>query len=507
MAATPTPDAIPYRVHLHIDGETRAAGAGGVYERENPADVRQTVTIADEASVAEVGEAVEAARNAFDGDPRVWVGDPAKRRAVLLDTARQLRENTESLAQMMCLEIGMPIRMSRPHIAATADVFEFYAGYVGKEYGESLQLPNGSMIDVIREPVGVVGVIVPWNFPFKQAARKLAPALAVGCTTVVKPSPYTNASTFELVRMLVEAGAPPGVVNFTPGSRPEIGAELTVRPGVDKISFTGSTHVGVLVQKAASDTCKRVSLELGGKNPFLLFDDADLDAAANGLVYGMFINSGQACGSVSRLIVHASVRDQFLERVTSILDGLRVGRPQDDTTSFGPVVSKAQEDVVMGFLDRARARGMTFLHGGGRPSGAGLENGYFIDPTVIVDVAPDDELAQHEVFGPVLAVLTFDEEEEAIAIANGTDYGLTAAIWTSDHARGLRVARRVQAGTIWINDNYQQNPEGIWGGYKMSGTGRELGPHGLTDMTEVKEIYSDATGLTMKPHYLQVLNG
>lgn len=504
---TPMPGKHPYEVSPRINGEELASAHGATYERENPADTREIVAVTREASVDVVGEAVAAARAAFDGDRAPWLDNPNRRRQVLLDTAQLLRDNTEALAQMMSLEIGMPIRMSRPHIAAAAEVFDFYAGYVGKDYGESMQLPNGSVIDMRREPVGVVGIIVPWNFPFKQAARKLAPALAVGCTTVIKPSPYTNASTLWLVRLLEAAGVPAGVVNFVPGAKPEIGAALTSHPGVDKISFTGSTYIGTLVQKAASDTVKRVSLELGGKNPCLVFHDADLAAAANGLTYGMFLNSGQACGSVSRLLVDERIHDEFVERVTTILGGLRVGRPQDEATSFGPVVSQAQHDTVMGFIDRAHAAGMDFRYGGAEVHGPGCDHGYFIGPTIVDRVPPDHELAQQEVFGPVLAILTFSTEEEAIALANNTQFGLTAAIWTADHPRALRVARRVRAGTIWINDNYQQNVEGIWGGFKTSGIGRELGPHGLLDMTEVKEVYTDGTGATMKPHYLQVLNG
>jgi betaine-aldehyde dehydrogenase len=479
---------------------------GAAYERENPADVTQIVTVTREATLTDVRAAVQAARDIFDGDPAVWTQNTQLRRQVLLETGRLLRENAEALAQMMCLEIGMPIRLSRPHIAAAADVFEFYAGYVGKTYGSAIQLPDGSVIDMLREPVGVVGIIVPWNFPFKQAARKLAPALAVGCTVVVKPSPYTNACTLELIRLLAEAGAPAGVASFIPGSKPEIGAALTADPGVDKISFTGSTAVGVRVQQSSADTLKRTSLELGGKNPCLVFDDADLTAAANGLTYGMFLNSGQACGSVSRLIVHRSVHDELLERVETILAGLRLGRPQDDATSLGPVVAKSQQERILGFLERAQEDGLKIRVGGGIPAGEAYSAGYFIEPTIVDDVPPTHELAQDEVFGPVLAVLQFDTDDEAVALANDTEFGLTAAIWTTDHARGLRTARRVRAGTIWINDNYQQNPEGIWGGYKMSGTGRELSPHGLYDMTEVKEIFSDGTGLAMKPLYRQVLN-
>jgi betaine-aldehyde dehydrogenase len=499
-------DDLPYRVGVHIAGEART-GRGGTTEREDPADTRRIVTTSEDGSIDDVGDAVAAARAVFDGDPARWVANTALRRQVLIDTAAQIRSNAEPLATMVSLEVGMPMRQARPHVAAAAEVFDFYAGFVGKTYGETIQLPNGSLISLLREPVGVVGMIVPWNFPLTQAARKLAPALGVGCTAVVKPSPYTCASTFELVRFLEAAGAPAGAVNFVPGARPEIGGELAAHPGIDKLSFTGSTRVGVIVQQAAAASMKRVSLELGGKNPFLLFADADLDAAANSLVFGMFRNSGQACGSVSRLVVDEAVREPFLRKVTALVQRLAIGSPRDPKVALGPVVSASQEKLILGFLERAKAANARILCGGDKLRGPEYDHGYFIAPTIIDQVAPDSELAQHEIFGPVLSVISFRSEDEAIAIANGTPYGLTAAIWTSDGARGLRVARRVQAGTIWQNDTYEQNPEGVWGGFKMSGTGRELGPHGLADMTEIKEVYTDGTGLRLKPHYSQVLDG
>ncbi|MBY0278214.1 aldehyde dehydrogenase family protein [Candidatus Binatia bacterium] len=496
----------PYRVHLHVDGTTRPSSRGGTLEREDPADARDVVTVTDEGTVEEMREAIAAARRVFDGDPAVWVDDPARRRRVLLGAAARIRANAVPLAEMVSFEVGMPMRQAHPHVAAAADVFEFYAGYVGKAYGETMQLPSGSLVSLLREPVGVVGMIVPWNFPLTQAARKLAPALAVGCTAVVKPSPYTCASTFELVRYLTESGAPAGVVNFVPGAAPEIGGELAAHPDVDKLSFTGSTRVGVIVQQAAAESMKRVSLELGGKNPFLLFSDADLEAAANGLVYGMFRNSGQACGATTRLLVHESIHEPFVERVLAKVRTLHIGSPRDASTALGPVVSAAQEKVILGYLERARADGLHILCGGDKIDGPDHRHGYFIAPTIVDQVPPDAELAQHEVFGPVLSVLPFRDEDEAIGIANGTSYGLTAAIWTGDAARALRVSRRLRAGTIWHNDTYQQNVEGIWGGFKKSGTGRELGPHGIADMTEVKELYTDGTGLVMKPHYAQVLD-
>ncbi len=506
MKPTPSAADLPYRVHLHIQGETRARSSGGQYERENPADTRQLVTLSDDASEAEVLEAVEGARALFDGGGAAWVDNVALRRRVLWQTAELMRANAEALAEMVSLEVGMPLRQARPHVAAAIDVFEFYAGYAGKTYGEALRLPTGSQLDLFREPVGVVGMIVPWNFPLTQAARKIAPAIAVGCTMVIKPSPYTCASTFELVRFLEAAGAPPGAVQFVPGSRPAIGEALCTAPGIDKLSFTGSSRVGVRVQQVLAKNMTRCSLELGGKNPFLMFADAELDAAANSLVFGMFRNAGQACGAVTRLLVEEPVRRAFLAKVIERVRRLELGDPRRPHVTMGPVVSKAQEAVILGYIERGKQAGFPLLLGGQKLVDGDWAHGYFIEPTIFGDVPPDAELAQQEVFGPVLSVIPFGDEEEAIRLANGTPYGLTAAIWTSNHARAMRVSRRVKAGTIWLNDTYAQFSEGIWGGYKMSGIGRELGPHGLADFTEVKEVFTDGTGLAMKPHYAQVLD-
>ena len=506
MTTSPTPTSLPFKAPLFIAGEAREASDGGEYHREDPSDARSLVTISSDGSAAEMHEAVMAARAVFDGDPSTWVANPALRRSVLLKTADLMRENAEALAHMVSLEVGMPMRQARPHVAAATDVFDFYAGYTGKSYGEAIRLPSGSQIDIFREPVGVVGMIVPWNFPLTQAARKLAPAIAVGCTMVVKPSPYTCASTFELIRFLAAAGAPAGAVNFVPGSKPEIGGALTSDPSVDKISFTGSTKVGIIVQQAAAKNMTRCGLELGGKNPFLLFEDADLDAAANSLVFGMFRNSGQACGAVTRLLVQDTVKKAFLDKVLALIKSLKVGAPLMPGVSLGPVVSKPQEQVILGYIERARSAGLSLICGGEKLTGPDYDNGYFIQPTIFDDVPPDSELAQHEVFGPVLAVIPFKTEDEAVSIANNTMYGLTSAIWTSNQPRAMRVAARVKAGTIWHNDTYQQNAEGIWGGYKMSGIGRELGPNGILEFQEVKEVFTDGTGLVMKPHYRQVLN-
>ncbi|GIX49124.1 MAG: betaine-aldehyde dehydrogenase [Candidatus Tectimicrobiota bacterium] len=496
---------IPIAVPLFIAGEEGKSAAGRRFQRENPTTPEQVVSISEAASPEEVAAAVAAAREAFDRDVQGWVSNYKLREQVLYRTAALLREHAPALETLLGLEVGMPRRQARPHVLAAAEVFEFYAGYASKLYGHALVLPNGSLITLLKEPVGVVGAITPWNFPLTQAARKLAPALAVGCTLVVKPASYTPAVTYHLLRLLHQAGAPPGVVNFVPGPGPVVGKALVEDPRVDKISFTGETETGREILAGAARTLKRVSLELGGKNPFLLFADAPLEAAARSLVFGAFRNSGQACGATSRLLVAEAVHDAFLEVMLPLVRALRLGPPLDEATDLGPLISRAQQEKVLAYIALGTEGGFRLLAGGRAPQEAPLRQGYFVEPTVFDGVDHASRLAQEEIFGPVLTIHPFREEEEAVALANGVTYGLTASVWTADMARAQRVARRLKAGTVWINDAYTQPPEGIWGGYKQSGIGRELGPYGIEDFVEVKQVYTDGTGLVQKPHYRQLL--
>lgn len=495
----------PMRVGAIIGGEQLLSPSGPTMSRENPARVSDVVTVADEGTRELTQSAIQSARSTFDRDAQGWVSNPALREGVLRKTATLMRQHSARLAKVVSLEVGMPMRQALPHVAAAADVVDFYAGYASKLYGEALQLPNGSMVNLLREPVGVVGMVLPWNFPLTQAARKVAPAMAVGCTMVIKPASYTAASTFELLKLLMEAGAPPGVVNFVSGPGGTVGDELVENPHIDKLSFTGSTTVGQRVMQKASTSLKRVSLELGGKNPFLLFADADLEAAANALIFGMFRNAGQACGATSRLLVQDTVHAEFLDRVLEKVRSLRVGDPSETSTDMGPVISRAQERAILRYIQNAKDAGADLLVGGDKLSGDCHSDGYFISPTVFDRVAPDSELAREEVFGPVLAVMKFNSEEEAVAQANDSIFGLTASVFTGNTARGLRLSRKIQAGTVWLGDAYTQPVQGIWGGFKQSGLGRELGPYGIEDFVEVKQVYTDGTGLTFKPFYGQVM--
>ncbi|PKB79295.1 MAG: aldehyde dehydrogenase [SAR202 cluster bacterium Io17-Chloro-G9] len=490
---------------LLIDGEEGPASGGEDFYREDPADTRQVATAAAKGSAEDARAAIDAARRAFDGNTENWIYNYKLREQVLYRTAQLIRENTSHLAEVVSLEVGMPIRQAIPHVGAAADIFEFYAGLAGKMYGESFTLPNGSMINLVKEPIGVIGMITPWNFPLTQTARKVAPALAVGCTVVVKPASYTPATAYELVKLMHQTGLPNGVVNLVSGPGTVVGAEIVTSKKVDKISFTGESGTGKDIATQAARDIKRISLELGGKAPYVVFDDADMDAASRAAVFGMFRNAGQACGATTRLLVQENVHDEFLANVVSHSEKIKVGKPSDDSTNMGPLISASQEQVVQEYIKFGLDAGYDLVTGGHKLEGGIYDHGYYVEPTIFDGVDNSSRLGQEEIFGPVVVVTSFKDEEEAIHLANDVDFGLVAGVWSADYPRAMRVARRIQAGTVWIWDNYAQPVEGIWGGYKQSGIGRELGYHGLNDFQEVKQIFTDGTGLTMKPPYGQVI--
>jgi betaine-aldehyde dehydrogenase len=496
---------LPLSCPLIINGEEGKAGSGRRFARENPADKREVATLAEEGTQEDARAAIDAARRAFDSNVGNWIYNYKLREQVLFRTARLVRENADRLGRVVSLEVGMPMRQAVPHIAAAADIFEFYAGLAGKLYGESFTLPSGSMINLVKEPVGVVGMITPWNFPLTQTARKVAPALAAGCTIVIKPASYTPAATYELVKLIQQTGIPKGVLNLVPGPGPVVGAELIVSKKVDKISFTGETGTGKRIGAQAGNEVKRVSLELGGKAPYVIFDDADVEASARAAIFGMFRNAGQACGATTRLLVQEGIHERFLARVKELTRKLEVGHPSKPSTDMGPLISSNQEKVVQEFIQYGVDKGFRLVTGGHKLSGDGYEHGYYVEPTIFDGVDNASRLGQEEIFGPVVAVTTFRDEAEAIELANAVDFGLVAGVWSADYPRAMRVARRIRAGTVWIWDNYAQPVEGIWGGYKQSGMGRELGYHGLNDFLEIKQIFTDGTGLAMKPPYGQVI--
>jgi betaine-aldehyde dehydrogenase len=495
----------PLYCPLVVNGEEGKAGSGRTFARENPADVRQIATIAEQGTKDDARAAIDAARSAFDGNAGNWIYNYKLREQTLFRTAQLIRDNAPRLARVVSLEVGMPMRQATPHIAAAADIFEFYAGLAGKLYGESFTLPSGSTINLVKEPVGVVGMITPWNFPLTQTARKVAPALAAGCTIVIKPASYTPAATYELVKLIQQTAIPKGVLNLVPGPGQVVGAEIIANKKVDKISFTGETGTGKQIGAQAGMEVKRVSLELGGKAPYVIFDDADVEGAARAAIFGMFRNAGQACGATTRLLVQEGIHQRFLARVVELTRKIEVGLPSSASTDMGPLISSNQEKVVQEFIQYGEDQGFNLVTGGKKLRGGDYDHGYYVEPTIFDGVDNSSRLGQEEIFGPVVAVTTFRDEAEAIALANDVDFGLVAGVWSADYPRALRVARRIRAGTVWIWDNYAQPVEGIWGGYKQSGMGRELGYHGLDDFLEVKQIFTDGTGLAMKPPYGQVI--
>jgi betaine-aldehyde dehydrogenase len=496
---------LPLYCPLVVDGQEGKASSGRRFKRENPADIREVATVAEEGTQADARAAIDAARTAFDTNAGNWIYNYKLREQTLLRTAQLVRANADRLARVVSLEVGMPMRQAVPHVGAAADVFEFYAGLAGKLYGESFTLPSGSMINLVKEPVGVVGMITPWNFPLTQTARKVAPALAAGCTIVIKPASYTPAATYELVKLIQETSIPRGVLNLVPGPGNVVGAEIIASKKVDKISFTGETGTGKRIGAQAGMEVKRVSLELGGKAPYVIFDDAEVDAAARAAVFGMFRNAGQACGATTRLLVQEGIHDRFLARVVELTRKIEVGHPSRPSTDMGPLISLSQERVVQEFIQYGVDKGFRLVTGGHKLTGDPWDHGYYVEPTIFDHVDNASRLGQEEIFGPVVAVTTFRDEAEAVELANAVDFGLVAGVWSADYPRALRVARRIRAGTVWIWDNYAQPVEGIWGGYKQSGMGRELGYHGLNDFIEVKQIFTDGTGLAMKPPYGQVI--
>ena len=498
---------LPLYCPLVINGEEGKASSGRTFARESPADFRQVATIAEEGTKGDAAAAIDAARAAFDGNGGNWIYNYKLREQVLLRTAHFIRANAARLAQVVSLEVGMPMRQAGPHVAAAADIFDFYAGLAGKLYGESFTLPTGSTINLVKEPVGVVGMITPWNFPLTQTARKVAPALAAGCTIVIKPASFTPAATCELVRLIHQAGLPKGVLNLVPGPGSIVGSEIIDNKNVDKISFTGETGTGKRIGAQAGMAVKRMSLELGGKAPYLIFDDADVEAASRAAIFGMFRNAGQACGATTRLLVQEGIHARFLDSVVALARKLEVGHPSKSTTDMGPLISSNQERVVQEYIQYGVDQGFRLVTGGHKLSGDGWDHGYYVEPTIFDGVDNASRLGQEEIFGPVVAVTTFRDEAEAVELANAVDFGLVAGVWSADYPRAMRVARRIRAGTVWIWDNYAQPVEGIWGGYKQSGMGRELGYHGLNDFLEVKQIFTDGTGLAMKPPYSQVIKG
>ncbi|MGB8507929.1 MAG: aldehyde dehydrogenase family protein [Pyrinomonadaceae bacterium] len=483
----------PRKYQLLIDGKWVDAESGKTFETPNPATGATLAEVA-EADKADIDKAVVAARRAFEGK---WSKISARDRGRLLYKLSQLiEEHTPELAALETADNGKPIRESAyVDLPQVAENFEYFAGFATKIEGETIPVPGQFFNYTLREPLGVCGQIIPWNFPLLMAAWKLAPALAAGNTIVLKPAEQTPVTAMELGKLIQEAGFPDGVVNIVPGFGETAGAALASHPGIDKIAFTGSTEVGKIIAHAAADNLTKVSLELGGKAPNIVFADASIEQAVNGAMMGIFFNQGQVCCAGSRLFLHAGVKDEFLESFKTKAGQIKVGDPMDKGTHMGPQVSSEQLDRIKSYVDIARGEGATVLSGGACPALEGdFQKGFFFQPTIFSEVSNNMRIAQEEIFGPVVSVITFEDEDDLIRQANETVYGLSAGIWTQDITRAHRVAKALNAGTIWINTFNMFNAASPFGGYKQSGYGREMGRHALEMYTHVKSVWVDLSG-------------
>jgi betaine-aldehyde dehydrogenase len=473
---------------LYIDGAFVAPALGGFLEVIDPATEERFAEIAA-GTDADVEAAVLAARRAFDQGP--WPRMSAASRADFLRrVAAEIRDNLEYLAQLEVRDNGKPLKEARWDIGDAAFCFDYYA-----DMAEQVEAEGETVVDVgdvrfvgrvHKEPLGVVGAITPWNFPLLMAVWKVAPALAAGCTIVLKPSEFCSLSCGELARFFHRAGLPPGVFNLVTGLGQQAGAPLSAHPGVDKLAFTGSQATGSQVMQAAARDIRSVSLELGGKSPFIVFADCDLDKAVEWIQFGVFWNQGQICSATSRLLVERSVHDALLARLKAAAERIVIGSGDLDGVQMGPIVSAVQHRRVMEGIERGLASGARLVTGGGRPSY--LARGYFVEPTIFTEVPLDSWIWREEVFGPVLCIQSFDTEQEAIALANDSRFGLAGAVMSDDLARCDRVARALRAGVVWINCSQPTFTQLPWGGYKASGIGRELGRNGYEAFLEVKQI-------------------
>ncbi len=471
-----------------IGGQWVPGVTGETCERHSPATGALVETI-PWGNAQDARRGIEAARRAFDAGS--WPKAPATTRAnVLRNVAAKIREQLIPLAQLLSKEVGKPVNMAVAEVAMAADVYEYYAGLALDLKGDSITnfVPDAVGL-TMREPVGVVGVITPWNFPVLLITWKLAPALAAGCTVVAKPSEFTAGTTFELARIISEAGAPDGVMNVVTGPGPVVGAELAASPEVDKVAFTGSTAVGKTIMQAASGNLKKISLELGGKSPNVVFADADIDKAVGGSFFGIYLNTGQVCQAGSRLLLQESIKKEFMAKLIAFTKTVKVGNPEDPTTTMGPVINEAQLEKVVRYVHLGQEEGAEMLCGGGRLTGDGFDQGLYVQPTIFDHVNNEMKIAQEEIFGPVLSVITFKDADEALQLANDTIYGLAAAVWTRDINTAFKMAKGIQAGTVWLNAYHSAGlPFMPYGGYKQSGIGRELGHEGLDEYMETKAI-------------------
>jgi len=468
----------------YVNGQWVSSASGETFPVYDPSTEEVIAQVAS-SNAEDIDKAVKAARAAFDSGP--WPATTAQDRGrILFRLAEKIRQNAAQLSELECRNTGKPIVEAEFDIADVATCFEYYGGLANKVTGNVNPVPANALSFTMREPIGVAGQIIPWNYPLLMAAWKLAPAISAGCTCVLKPAEQTPLTALEFANWLEEAGLPPGVVNIVNGFGETAGAAIVAHPHVDKIAFTGSAAVGKIIVKSAADTLKRVTLELGGKSPNIFFPDADWEAAVDGALFGVFINQGEVCSAGSRILVEKKIYPKFVEAMAEKAKRIKLGAPLERDTKMGPLVSKEQYDRVSSYLEVGKKEAKVAI-GGGRPKQFG--KGYYVEPTIFYDVQNSARIAREEIFGPVASVIPFDGESEAIRIANDTPYGLAAAVWTRDIYKAFRVVKSLRAGIIWVNHMQPTYVEAPWGGYKQSGFGRELGPWGLEEYLETKQVF------------------
>jgi betaine-aldehyde dehydrogenase len=473
-------------LHNYIDGRFVLSRSGETREYFNPAD-NSSLGFATDSDAGDVDQAVAAARKAFDEGP--WSATPAGERAArLFKLADLIDAKAEELARLDTFNNGKPFREARFDAIDAAGCFRFYAGLATKPQGQTYEVGDPNIVaETVREPIGVCGQIIPWNYPLLMAAWKLAPGLAAGNCCILKPSELTPRSAARLFELIDEAGFPPGVAQLVLGAGDPVGAALAAHHGVDKIAFTGGTVTGRKIMTAAAGNLKKISLELGGKSPNVVFADADFDTALEYAMFGIFAGQGEVCSAGSRLILERSLADRFLPKLAAACDKIVVGDGLEDDTEMGPLITPAHQQKVLDYIAAGKAEGAKLLCGGSGYTDD-RSKGNFVRPTVFTETKPSMKIVREEIFGPVLVVQLFDTEEEAIALANDTIYGLAGAVFTSDGAKARRVIRKMRAGITWINTYHPTFNEAPWGGYKQSGIGRELGTYGYEAYTEVKQI-------------------